>query len=99
MVDTPAKKAVGEAAESIKHALHRISEDVVHLSDKARRVMDSTGQKASALVEDIADEATTRGRQAARVAVREVREHPVRTIAIGAAIGVLVAAYLTRRRD
>jgi ElaB/YqjD/DUF883 family membrane-anchored ribosome-binding protein len=99
MADTATRKAVGEAAESIKNALNRISEDVVQLSDKARRVMDTTGHKASALVEDIAEEATTRGRQAARLAVREVREHPVRTIAIGAAIGVLVAAYLTRRRD
>ena len=99
MADTTSRKAAGDAVESIKSALHRISEDVVELSDKARRAMDSTGQRASALASDIADEATTRGRQAARLAVREVREHPIRTIAIGAAVGVLVAAYLTRRRD
>jgi ElaB/YqjD/DUF883 family membrane-anchored ribosome-binding protein len=48
---------------------------------------------------DLADEAVTRGRKAAKAAVREVREHPVTSLAIGAAVGVLIAAIIMRARQ
>ncbi len=76
-----------------------VLEDVAEFSGRARRVLDDTAHKAGELVSDVADEAVTRGRRAAKYAVREVKEHPMATIAIGAAVGVLVAAILMRKRD
>ena len=67
--------------------------------DEARRALDETAHKASEIVSDFTDDAVDRSRKAARYAVREVREHPVTTLAVGAAVGVLVAAILMRRRD
>lgn len=68
--------------------------------DEARRALDETAHRASELVSDFADDAVDRSRKAARYAVREVKEHPVTTLAIGAAVGVLVAAVIMRgRRD
>jgi ElaB/YqjD/DUF883 family membrane-anchored ribosome-binding protein len=74
-------------------------EDVAQFSGRARRVLDDTTHKAGELASEFADEAVTRGRKAAKYAYREASEHPVATIAVGAAVGVLVAALLMRRRD
>jgi ElaB/YqjD/DUF883 family membrane-anchored ribosome-binding protein len=70
----------------------RVVEGMADLSDTARRAI---GERAS----DLADEAVIRSRQAARAAVREVREHPATTLAMGAAVGVLVAAIIMRMRS
>jgi ElaB/YqjD/DUF883 family membrane-anchored ribosome-binding protein len=84
--------ATSKSAESgLKGVMERVGE--------ARRALDETAHKASELVSDFADEAVDRSRKAARYAVREVKEHPVTTLAVGAAVGVLVAAILMRRRD
>jgi ElaB/YqjD/DUF883 family membrane-anchored ribosome-binding protein len=37
------------------------------------------------------------GRKAAKFVVREVKEHPLRTLAIGAAVGAVVAAVIMLR--
>jgi ElaB/YqjD/DUF883 family membrane-anchored ribosome-binding protein len=76
-----------------------VLEDVAEFSGRARRVLDDTAHRAGELATDIGDEVVTRGRKAAKYAVREVKEHPMATIAIGAAVGVLVAAILMRKRD
>jgi ElaB/YqjD/DUF883 family membrane-anchored ribosome-binding protein len=68
------------------------------MTGTARRAIGETAHKAADFASDIADEAVTRGRQAAKAVVHEVREHPVRSLAIGAAVGVLVAALLMRKR-
>lgn len=88
-------KKVEDDADDLRDALRRVGEDVAALSEKARRA----GQRASEIVSDFADEASQRGRRYAGVAVRQVKEHPVTTLAIGAAVGVLVAAVLMRKRD
>jgi len=69
--------------------------------DEARRALDDTIHKASEVAQDLADEAVSRGRKVARVAVREVKEHPIASLAIGAAVGVLITALIVRatRRD
>ena len=66
--------------------------------DEARRALDDTAHKASEFVSDFADEAVDRSRKAARYAAHEVKEHPVTTLAVGAAVGVLVAAIIMRGR-
>ena len=88
-----------KAAEGVRNVIDRLSEDVAQVSGKARRALDDTAHKATEFVSDFADEAAVRGKKAARYAVREVREHPVTTLAVGAAVGVLIAAILMRKRD
>lgn len=82
----------------MKKVVNRIVEDAAELSGTARRAIGETAHRAGELAHDIADEAVVQSRRVARAAVHEVREHPVRSVAIGAAVGVLVAAWLTRRR-
>lgn len=88
-----------KAAEGVREVIDRLSEDVAHVSSKARKALGESAHKASELVSEFADEAADRSRKAARYAVREVREHPVTTLAVGAAVGVLIAAILMRKRD
>ena len=76
-----------------------VLEDVAQFGGRARKALDDTAHRAGEFASDIADEAVTRGRKAGQYVVREVKEHPVATIAIGAAVGVLVAAILMRKRD
>jgi len=82
----------------VKKVVSRIVEDAAELSGTARRALGETAHKATEMAHDIADEAVVQGRRVAKAAYQEVREHPVRSVAIGAAVGVLVAAFLTRRR-
>lgn len=92
MADT---KKVAEDADDLRDALRRVGEDVAELSAKARRV----GARASEAVSDFADEASDRGRKYAGYAVKQVKDHPVTSLAVGAAVGVIIAAVLMRRRD
>jgi ElaB/YqjD/DUF883 family membrane-anchored ribosome-binding protein len=87
------------AGDGVKAVIDRLSDDVAHASTKARRAIDDTAHKASEFVSDFAETAADRSKRAAKYAVREVREHPVATLAIGAAIGVLIAAVVMRNRD
>jgi ElaB/YqjD/DUF883 family membrane-anchored ribosome-binding protein len=96
MADT--RRATADTNGRLRSAVSRIAEDAAEISGTARRVLGETAHKASDLAHDVADEAVTQGRRVARAAVQEVREHPVRSIAIGAAAGILIAAWLTRRR-
>jgi ElaB/YqjD/DUF883 family membrane-anchored ribosome-binding protein len=93
MADTRA-----ETNGRLRKAVSRIAEDAAEISGAARRVFGESAHKAGEMAQDVADEAVTQSRRVAKAAVHEVREHPVRSIAIGAAVGVLIAAWLTRRR-
>ncbi|HEV7693378.1 MAG TPA: hypothetical protein VGO52_21260 [Hyphomonadaceae bacterium] len=92
---TDARRAGGNGGDAVRGVL----EDVAQFGGRARKALDETARHAGELAHDVADEAVVRGRKAAKYAVREVKEHPVTTIAIGAAVGVLVAAILMRKRD
>jgi ElaB/YqjD/DUF883 family membrane-anchored ribosome-binding protein len=96
MTDT--RRASTDPNGRLRSAVSRIAEDAAEISGVARRVLGETAHKAGEIAHDVADEAVTQSRRVARAAVHEVREHPVRSIAIGAAVGILIAAYLTRRR-
>lgn len=98
MTDTTRRSSAAGNAR-VRKVVNRMVEDVAELSGTARRALGDTAHKAGEVAHDIADEAVVQGRRVAKAAVHEVREHPVRSIAIGAAVGVLVAAFLTRRRD
>jgi ElaB/YqjD/DUF883 family membrane-anchored ribosome-binding protein len=89
MTDT--RRAGGNGGDAVRGVL----EDVAQFGGRARKALDETAHRAGEFAHDVA----VRGRKAAKYAVREVKEHPVTTIAIGAAVGVLVAAILMRKRD
>jgi len=92
---TDARRSGGNGGDAVRGVL----EDVAQFGGRARKALDDAGHRAGEFATDFADEAVVRGRKAAKYAVREVKEHPVTTIAIGAAVGVLVAAILMRKRD
>jgi ElaB/YqjD/DUF883 family membrane-anchored ribosome-binding protein len=88
-------RKVAEDVDDIRSSLRRVGEEVSALSDKARRASARAGEVMS----DFAEEASERGQRYARYAARQVKEHPVTTLAVGAAVGVIVAAVLMRKRD
>jgi ElaB/YqjD/DUF883 family membrane-anchored ribosome-binding protein len=71
----------------------RVAENMTDLSEKAKRALGGVGDFAS----DAANNAVRGGRAATKFVVKEVREHPLRTLAIGAAIGAVVAAVIMLR--
>jgi ElaB/YqjD/DUF883 family membrane-anchored ribosome-binding protein len=75
----------------------RVAEDMSEFSEKARRAFGDTAHRAGELAGDVADGAVRGGRKAAKFVVREVKEHPLRTLAIGAAVGAVVAAVIMLR--
>jgi ElaB/YqjD/DUF883 family membrane-anchored ribosome-binding protein len=74
--------------KGVKEMLGGVSESMSDFSGKARE-----------MASDFAEEAVARGRKAARYAVKDVKEHPIRYVTIGVAVGVLVAALIMRNRN
>jgi ElaB/YqjD/DUF883 family membrane-anchored ribosome-binding protein len=66
---------------------------MTEFTDKARRALGGAGEFAS----DVATGAVRSSKAATRFVVREVKEHPLRTLAIGAAVGAVVAAVIMLR--
>lgn len=84
------------AGKIVDRMADRAGVDMSELSEKARRALGDAGEFAG----DVADGAVRGGKKAAKYVVKEVREHPLRTLAIGAAVGAVVAAVIMlRNRD
>ncbi len=78
----------------------RVAEDMSDFSEKARRAFGEGASRAGEFASDVADGAVRGGRKAVKFVSREVKEHPLRTLAIGAAVGAVVAAVIMlRNRD
>lgn len=75
----------------------RVAEDMSDFSEKARRAFGDSATHARELAGDVADQAVRGGKKAAKFVTREVKEHPLRTLAIGAAVGAVVAAVIMLR--
>lgn len=71
----------------------RVAENMTDFSERAKRAMSGAGDLAS----DVANQAVRGSKAATKFVVREVREHPLRTLAIGAAVGAVVAAVIMLR--
>lgn len=71
----------------------KVAGDMSDFTDKAKRALGGAQEYAG----EFAQGAVKGGRKAAKFVVREVREHPLRTLAIGAAIGAVVAAVIMLR--
>lgn len=71
----------------------KVAGDMSDLRDRAKRALGGAQEFAG----DFAEGAVKGGRKAAKFVVREVREHPLRTLAIGAAVGAVVAAVIMLR--
>ena len=77
----------------------RVAEEMSDFSDKARRAFGDHASQAREIAEDVADNAMRGGKKAVKFVRREVKEHPLRTLAIGAAVGAVVAAVIMLRRE
>jgi len=75
----------------------RVAEDMSDFSEKARRALGESAHRAGEFASDVGDNVVRGGRKAAKFVVREVKEHPLRTLAIGAAVGAVVAAVIMLR--
>ena len=75
----------------------RVAEEMSDFSEKARRVFGESATHAREIAGDVADQAVRGGKKAAKFVTREVKEHPLRTLAIGAAVGAVVAAVIMLR--
>ena len=75
----------------------RVAEEMSDFSEKARRVFGDSASRASELAGDVADNAVRVGKKSVKFVRREVKEHPLRTLAIGAAVGAVVAAVIMLR--
>lgn len=74
-----------------------ISEEIENAVKSALRRLTAEAENAQHIAEDLAHEAATRGRRMSRIAVREIKHHPVSSIAVGVAIGAIATLLLTRR--
>ena len=92
---TTARKT--ETNGSASALVGRVAEEMSDFSEKARRVFGESASHARELAEDVADQAVRGGKKAAKFVTREVKEHPLRTLAIGAAVGAVVAAVIMLR--
>ena len=78
---------------SVENPAGRVAGDMSELSERAKRALGGAQEFAG----EFAEGAEKSGRKAAKFVVREVREHPLRTLAIGAAVGAVVAAVIMLR--
>jgi ElaB/YqjD/DUF883 family membrane-anchored ribosome-binding protein len=88
-----ATDGLGRNGAAAARAAGRVAENMSEFSERARRALGDAGEMAG----DVANNAVRGGRKAAKFVVREVREHPLRTLAIGAAVGAVVAAVIMLR--
>ena len=78
---------------SVEDLAGRVAGDMSELTERAKRALGGAQEFAG----EFAEGAAKGGRKAAKFVVREVREHPLRTLAIGAAVGAVVAAVIMLR--
>jgi ElaB/YqjD/DUF883 family membrane-anchored ribosome-binding protein len=90
------RQTAAEFRNSAGKLAGRVAEDMSDFSEKAKRALGDAGEFAG----DVASNAARVGKKSAKFVVKEVREHPLRTLAIGAAVGAVVAAVIMlRNRD
>ncbi len=87
------RRTAEEIRNSAGHLADRVVGDMSEFTDKAKRALGGAGDFAN----DVAHNVTRSGKKASKFVVREVREHPLRTLAIGAAVGAVVAAVIMLR--
>ena len=83
-------------AEALMHRAANVSGEALTL---ARGEVDQRLLQLRERYEELAAEATRRGRHARDVTDRYVRDNPWRSVGTAAAIGAVVGALLTRRGD
>ncbi|HOY79711.1 MAG TPA: hypothetical protein PLN33_17980 [Hyphomonadaceae bacterium] len=84
---------------SVNELAGRVAEEMSDFSDKARRAFDETSDRAREFAGEAADQAVRGGKKAVKFVRSEVKEHPLRTLAIGAAVGAVVAAVIMLRKE
>jgi ElaB/YqjD/DUF883 family membrane-anchored ribosome-binding protein len=87
------RRTAEETTNTAGHLADRVVGDMSEFADKAKRALGGASEFAS----DVGYKVARGGKKAGKFVVREVREHPLRTLAIGAAIGAVVAAVIMLR--
>ncbi|MET0320105.1 MAG: hypothetical protein ABW069_05215 [Duganella sp.] len=90
---TNGKRTAADYGNSAGRLADRVVGDMSEFSDRAKRAFGD----ASELAGDVGHKVARGGKKAGEFVVREVREHPLRTLAVGAAIGAVVAAVIMLR--
>ena len=88
-----ARQTASEFRNSANKIAGRVADDMSDFSERAKRALG----EASDFAGDVASGAVRGGKKATKFVVKEVREHPLRTLAIGAAVGAVVAAVIMLR--
>lgn len=87
------RRTEADYGNSVDNLAGMVAGDMSELSARAKRALGDAQEFAG----EFAEGAAKSGRKAAKFVVREVREHPLRTLAIGAAVGAVVAAVIMLR--
>jgi ElaB/YqjD/DUF883 family membrane-anchored ribosome-binding protein len=93
-MNTTRRTATDRNGASAGGLADRVVGDMSEFTDRAKRAFGGAGDYAN----EAATTAVRGGKKAAKFVVKEVREHPLRTLAIGAAIGAVVAAVIMLRK-
>ena len=97
MAETLVREIADDINNAVQRALHRMTTEAHALSRDARRAAMRGGDAAVNAADAFAQDTATRGRRAVRFASRELRDHPMSTLAAGAVLGAIAAFVLTRR--
>ncbi|MFZ4684499.1 MAG: hypothetical protein ACOYMK_02685 [Hyphomonadaceae bacterium] len=87
------RRTDADYGNSVENLAGMVAGDMSELSERTKRALGGAQEFAG----EFAEGAAKSGRKAAKFVVREVREHPLRTLAIGAAVGAVVAAVIMLR--
>lgn len=87
------RRTEADYRNSVEDLAGRVAGDMSELTDRAKRALGGAQEFAG----EFAQGAAKSSRKAAKFVVSEVREHPLRTLAIGAAVGAVVAAVIMLR--
>jgi ElaB/YqjD/DUF883 family membrane-anchored ribosome-binding protein len=105
MAATLRDDVVRDLTEAVNRAMDRIGEGIDHTARDARRLAHASEGAAShaarEFVHDARELAHDVGEESRRVALtarREVRDHPLAAVAVGAAIGALFGILIAQRR-
>jgi len=97
MAETLVREIADDINNAVQRALHRMTTQAHALSREARRAAMRGGDAAANAADTFAQDTATQSRRAVRFANRELRDHPISTLAAGAVLGAIAAYVLTRR--
>ena len=89
-----------EIGDAVAQLIKRAGADrlVAHTLADGRAAVRHSVDRATRVAADLADDARAEGERLARRANREMRDHPLATLAVGAALGTIVGLLIAQPR-